>query len=185
MTELEVSAGLAAHLRRDFDRSFAAAPVESEGRFEDLLAIRVGSDPYAVRLREVAGLFVDRTTVPVPGPVAELVGVAGFRGTLVPVYDLRALLGHPSHEPCRWMLLTAAKPLRDGSTNAVALAFDHFERHLRLPASTIAGRNAKGRTRQGNDIVHAEGIARPLVDLPSLLEGIAQRAQEANLQQEP
>ena len=91
----------AAALRRLFDESFAAPAASMTQRLEDLLAIRVGTDPYALRLSEIAGLHVGVRIVPVPSPAAQLLGIVGIRGMMSPVYDLAALLRYPSGKAAR------------------------------------------------------------------------------------
>jgi purine-binding chemotaxis protein CheW len=87
----------AAAMRLAFDRSFAEPLRPATEAVENLLAIRIGTQAYALRLAEVAGLFADRKVTPVPGGDAALVGIAGFRGAIVPVYGLHTLLvAHPS-----------------------------------------------------------------------------------------
>jgi len=83
-------------LRRAFDRSFSEAPVTRATELDDLLDIRVGLDPYAIHLDQVTGVFADKPVTPLPGSFPELLGIAGFRGAIVPVYDLRTLLGYPN-----------------------------------------------------------------------------------------
>ncbi len=165
--DLGALAGRAAALRRAFDRSFAEAPSAGPTLMEDLLAIRVAGDPYAVRLAEISGLFADKRVTQLPGPLPELLGIAGFRGMIAPVYDLRALLGHPGGGAPRWLVLAAAMP--------VALAFDALDGHLRVPREAIVA-NADPGVR--SEVVSCE-VVRPIVDIPSLLETLARRAREA------
>ena len=80
-------------LRDAFDRSFAQAPSTEAAAVENLLAIRVGAHPYALRMAEVSGLFADKKVTRLPSPVSELSGIAGLRGAVLPVYDLAMLLG--------------------------------------------------------------------------------------------
>jgi purine-binding chemotaxis protein CheW len=161
----------AEELRRDFDRSFAAAPRGDAEVLVDLLAIRVAGDPYALRLSEVAGLFADRVVTPLPSPVSELRGLAGFRASLVPVYDLRPLLGYPGAETLRWMVTTAGGTL-------LALAFDGFDAHVRVPraALAVADTETRGPVRE---VARTPDGARPVVHLPSVLEAIRARARGA------
>jgi chemotaxis signal transduction protein len=162
-------------LRRAFDRSFAELPHEERVQVEDLLAIRVGGDPFALRLHDVSGLFADKVVTALPSNVSELVGVAGFRGSIIPVYDLRALLGYAVSEPSRWMLVVAAK---------VALAFDRFEGHLRVPRESIAVQPPSERARHVTEVVRGGGVARPIVHVPSVLEAIGARARRGNVEKE-
>ncbi len=160
----------AAELRRAFDLSFAEAPAERLQALDDLLAIRVGAAPYALRLSEVAGLAVDRRITPLPSAVPELLGLAGLRGAIVPVYDLAALLGSAAAAAPRWLAFAAGA--------GVALSFDAFERHLRLGREAVvpAG-EADARRGHVREVLRAEGGARPIVHLASIVESIRRRAE--------
>ncbi len=159
----------ALELRRAFDRSFAEAPrVDTEARC-DLLAIRVGGDAYALRLLEVAGLFVDRAVTPLPTQVPELLGIAGFRATLVPVYDLRALLGYAGGEAPRWMVSMVGEA-------TVCLAFDQFEAHVRVSQAALASDDSNAH-RHVREIARTTDGVRPVIHLPSILAAIRVRAQ--------
>ena len=99
--------GRLAGLRQDFDRSFTEPARRHDVEHAELLAVRAGGRPYALRLSQTAGLYPDRPVTPLPGPLSALLGVAGFGGTIVPVYDLAALLGHPLPERPRWLVLAS------------------------------------------------------------------------------
>jgi len=155
-------------LRREFDAAFARVAGRQDAPVEELLMIRVSGDPYALRLAECAGLFVDRRITPLPTAVPELLGLAGFRATLVPVYDLRTLLGYTRGETPRWMV--SAK----GGT-VVALGFDAFEAHERVDRASLVADDAPAQ-RHAPRLVRLPGGARPLLSVPSLLEAIEARA---------
>lgn len=155
----------AVELRQAFDRSFAE-PIRAEEReIVDFITLRLGGDPYAVRMAEIAGLFTNVKITPVPSPLAELRGVAGFRGTLTPVYDLAALLGYPPSS-ARWIVLANA--------GALGFAFGAFEGHFRIEPTAIAA--------QQNSAQHVHEIARqadaawPIIDIPSVVAAISARA---------
>jgi purine-binding chemotaxis protein CheW len=126
-------------LRAAFDASFADPPREEVAGHDDLLAIRAGGRRYALRLTQAAGLFPDRPVTRLPGPVSALLGVAGFRGAIVPVYGLAAVFGiggtaaavnnDEAGRP-RWLVLAAGTP-------SVALAFDELDGHLRVPSDVL------------------------------------------------
>ena len=179
-TEERYIARTAAELRREFDATFAARASTARGKLDDVLAIRVGGDPYALRLSEIAGLHTDRQLVAMPSPVAELLGVVAIRGLLAPAYDLAALLGYPPATGSRWLILVRVPHL-------VALAFASFEAHLRLPEASFAqhdngsdGRNTqhlRGSVRDG-------GILRPLIHVPGVLTTIEALARPGIASQE-
>jgi purine-binding chemotaxis protein CheW len=155
-----------AQLRASFDGSFAEPHREDVAGFDDLLAIRVGGNRYALRLTQAAGLFPDRPVTRLPGPLPSLLGVASFRGSIVPVYDLGAVFGHPPAAGARWLVLVAGEP-------PVALAFEDLDGHLRVPRELIveesAGHGPRGCLR---GIVPMDGGARPIVDVPAVRAAI-------------
>jgi chemotaxis signal transduction protein len=155
----------AAELRVAFDRAFAD-PVRLDTAFkEELLAIRVGGQAYAIRLSEIAGLFADKKVTPVPGGHAALRGIAGFRGAVLPVYDLQILLGHPGNGSPRWLVIAAAAP--------VALAFDAFERQLRVPRDAILPQPSRPEIRSyAHEFARTQEFSGPIIHLPSVLEAI-------------
>jgi chemotaxis signal transduction protein len=155
-----------AELRDAFDRSFAAPPRLDEGAAEDLLAIRIGSEPYAVRLVEIAGVHTDRKIMRVPGAPAALLGIAGFRGAIVPVYGTRDLLGNPGPAG-RWLMIAAAAP--------VAFSFALFEHHLRVPAEAVKPQEAGGERRFVRELVRTPSFVRPILHLAAIVEAVTPR----------
>jgi chemotaxis signal transduction protein len=154
----------AAALRRHFDEAFAAPAASMTERLEDFLAIRVGSDPYALRLSEIAGLHVGVKIVPVPSPVAQLLGIVGIRGMMVPIYDLAALLHHPPEANSRWFVLARAP-------QPVGFAFETFESHLQASQASMAA----GTALHMRGTVRTAGALRPIIHLASMLEMIRDR----------
>lgn len=156
-------------LREQFDSAFARAPQPPASASHSMLALRVGADPYAMRLDQVAGLYADRTILALPTAVPSLLGVTGFRGQVVPVHDLAVLLGHVRTAPPRWLVLVrGALPL--------ALAFDQFESHFSVdPAQLIEASQGAGPVPL-RDAVHAAQALRPIIPLASVCDGIARQA---------
>jgi chemotaxis signal transduction protein len=167
----------AVELRLAFDGAFAEAARQDATPMEDLLALRVGREPYALRLSEINGLFVDRKITRLPGGPAALLGFAGFRGAVAPAYDLQILLGRPAVQTLRWLVVASAAP--------VAFAFEAFEGHLRVPSSAITPRQAGEHShRLIRDFVSIGGVARPIAHLPSALKAIQQLLGGPNKQEE-
>lgn len=156
-----------AELRRAFDESFAAPRLQPGVDTIDLLVIRVGHDRYALRLTELCGLQVQRKVVPLPGLVAPAVGVAGFRGKIVPVYSLAGLLGYgvPRHEP--WLALAGHEEL------PIALAFAAFEGHHRPALHAIRPASQRDVRAHVGEAVTLEGGACRVISVPSVLQTIA------------
>ena len=153
----------AAQLRRDFDSSFANPPPAGGETGQDLLAIRVGTGKFAIRLSEIAGLYVDKKITPVPGAAAGMLGIAGFRGSILPVYDLQSLLDHSNGPALRWLVVAAAAP--------VAFSFEAFEEQLRVSPRAIKCERAQAKGGL-KEFVQSDGVLRPIIRLSSVLESL-------------
>jgi purine-binding chemotaxis protein CheW len=55
--------------------------------------VALGGETFAIDLRQVVEVFVPESISPVPGMSAALVGVTNLRGTIIPLADVRAVLG--------------------------------------------------------------------------------------------
>jgi chemotaxis signal transduction protein len=172
-------AGLAAKMRDEFDRAFSLPVDTRRVRNLQFLAVRIGGSPYALAVPEITGLQVDRTIVSFPAVLPELLGVAGIRGELVPVYSLAELLGYERMAgKMRWMALC-------GPGKMVGLAFDEFERHLDLSPQQIAtADSANLKTEHIRAVAHADDGARPVISIPSVMAEIARRCASATVSKE-
>jgi chemotaxis signal transduction protein len=171
MTDANSAMGAsAAVLRREFDLAFAQPPRTESARLENMLAVRVGGDPYAIRLAQIGGLYAGRRIVELPTGMPELLGMVGFRGQIAPVYDLAALLGYSTRRAPRWLVLVQSR-------ETVALAFDAFEAQLMIPPEHIVASTGNGGDTRPHvrGAVHADAIVRPLLHLPSVIEDIQRR----------
>jgi len=165
-------------LRLEFDRSFAA-PVRIETvPMADFLAVRIGAEACALRLSEITGLYADKQITQMPGGDATLLGIAGFRGTILPVYSLRGLLGRAAGvaETPRWLVVAAGAP--------VALGFEAFQGHLRIARDAILPQQSAERRGYARDYVRAQSLVRPIIDLPAVLAAIGLRTPESTSQEE-
>ena len=155
----------AVEMRRAFDRGFAEPTQLGQARTEDLLAIRIGAEACAIRLSEISGLFADKKITRVPGATAALRGIAGFRGTMLPVYDLPMLIGRGASPAPRWMVIGKAEP--------IALAFDGFERQLRVPPEAVMPQSARpGVQTCARNHLHTADFSGPIIDLASVFDVI-------------
>lgn len=156
----------AAELRLTFDLAFAAAPADSSEGTERFLAIEVGGDYYALRLMEISGLFADKEVVPLPSRSSNLLGIASFRGVVVPVYDLRILLGYAAGPKPRWLaLITPDTP--------VGLAFDQLGGYLDLAPEAITREVEQEYARQHIvETIRDGDMIRSVIGATSILEAI-------------
>jgi chemotaxis signal transduction protein len=117
-------------MRREFDAEFARSVTPKSSDLVDLLGVRFGGDPFAIRLREVEGVFEVRAITPAPSADPTFVGLVGLRAAVVPVFDLAALHGYPRSARCRWFVVA----------QQLGFGFETFDGHLRVPANAIAPR---------------------------------------------
>ena len=159
------TSGRAAEFRLAFDRAFAE-PIRTDIAVKaDLLAIRVGGQACAIRLSEITGLFADKKVTHVPGSAAALRGIAGFRGVILPVYDLTILLGYAASQAPRWLVVAKAAP--------IALAFETFECQLRVAREEILPQASRPDTQShAREFVRMPHFAGPILHLPSILDAI-------------
>jgi len=159
----------ATEMRQAFDRAFAEAPRGETAFFDDFLAIRLGADPHALALADIARLLPLKTMTRLPSGIRELLGIAGIAGAVVPVYDLRALLGYAAANPPRWMAIAATMP--------VALAFDGFDGQFRHPREV--GTESVELERSGQrKVLRTTGETRPIVPVASILATIKSLARD-------
>jgi purine-binding chemotaxis protein CheW len=117
-------------LRRDFDEAFTRPRGEVAAPGERLLSLALGEERFVMAVADLAGLVPAPRSVPLPGAPRALVGLAGLRGELVPIYDLAALLGLASGGPPTWLALyEPAQP--------IAFGFDTLLGHLVAPAENL------------------------------------------------
>jgi chemotaxis signal transduction protein len=156
--------GSADDLRRRFDASFAAPPPAPAGELAALLAIRVGGDPYALRIAEIGGLSEARKIVRVPGARAGVLGLAAHRGVVVPVFDLAAAIGYERGGGApRWLALSPG-------TAPVAFAFEEFEGYFELPLAQLRpAADPQIRSSHVREVLRDRGVVRGVVSLAALI----------------
>ncbi|MBI1947548.1 MAG: chemotaxis protein CheW [Deltaproteobacteria bacterium] len=164
----------AAALREAFDASFASPRVALTREVEDLLAIRVGGDGYALRLRDLVGVVARPTVAPVPTAAPGALGVAGVRGELVAVFSLSAFLGYGDEpDAATWLALCGGEP-------PIALCFPELEGFLRLPRAALHAEGPRPEARAFlTEVATTEAGARPVVALPRIVATIRDRGRRS------
>lgn len=111
----------------------APQPAPADAPSTDLLLLQVGDERYALvggAVREIARW---RAPTPVPGAPPALPGIISQRGAILPVVDLRALLGLPLSQPGRATRLVMAQ--HEGMD--LALLADAVLDLIRLPTAAL------------------------------------------------
>jgi purine-binding chemotaxis protein CheW len=155
-------------LRDAFDRAFSEAPGTGAPDAANVLALAAGAESYLVRMAEVSGLFADKNITRLPGSVPELLGIAGFRGTILPVYDLAMLLGVRRTGRPRWLITAGAAPL--------ALAFERFDGYVQAPGGDVLASGSNDVRQHVREVVRTADVQRPLISLASVVDQIRQLA---------
>jgi purine-binding chemotaxis protein CheW len=152
----------AEELREAFDHSFAVARMAAATDPIDLLAIDLGGDRHAVRLADITGAFVDRAITRVPSDAVTLVGIAGFRGAIVPVFDLALVLGYAAIAAPRWLLVA----------DQLALAVGGFAGRSRVAPSAFAVSDDSTPRTHVREVVQLGTTIMPVVDVASVIATI-------------
>lgn len=167
MSRLPRLARQAGALKKSFDGAFAEPLASSRTAGADLLAVRLGGESWAIPLSTIAGLYSDKKITPLPGTTPGLLGLAGFRGVLVPVYDLAARIGLAPTLAPRWLVLAAAR--------RIAFAFAELDGHLRTEADGIVPLGPQSGPSWTAGFVEIDGEKRPVLHLPAILDLIPKR----------
>jgi chemotaxis signal transduction protein len=175
----------AEELRRLFDQAFAAPPaLQGRAEGQGLILIQVAGVRHALRVSELVAIAKGRPVTPVPSRAPGLLGLTGFRGSVVPVYGLAALLrlgqrvgGTPAADEVPGWLAVA----RAGG-ELVALAFETLDRYAAISAEsfrTLGGGDRHGGGAAVRQAVTWEGETALVIELAALLsslrQGIAQQ----------
>lgn len=170
MTARQAASSRARALASAFDRSFAQPRPPAPPPLLDFLAVRIGGDPYAIALADIAQLVAAGRITRLPGAPAVCLGVAGLRASATPVYDLRALMGYRADAPFgSWLAVIAGAP--------AALAFDGIEERLRAPQAALAAADGDAGRSHIRGVLEADDLARPVIDMRSVLAAIGAVAQ--------
>lgn len=152
-----------AELRASFDAAFALAPPEASAASIGLLAIRVGKDGYAIRMTDLSDVQAARRVVPLPGGRSELIGLAGIRGRLVPVYSLAALLGQAETQAWTWLAIC-------GTEQPIGLTFDELEGYLQAsPADLYAAAESERSRGHVREVLRKDGTTTMVVSADSIV----------------
>ncbi|MGE0709808.1 MAG: chemotaxis protein CheW [Planctomycetota bacterium] len=166
-------------LRAAFDASFAAPRAAPPVGRVELLALRCGGEPFALRRAEVAAVERGLSVVPPPGGPPGLRGLAARRGRLLAVWDLAALVTRAERGPADgaepqgahgapWLLVSAREP-------GLAFACAAFEGlHAVEPSQLRACIPPSPSSREVWDEGH--GAPRPVLEGEALLDLVRRRA---------
>jgi chemotaxis signal transduction protein len=159
----------AGEMRQAFDHAFALRASVAAADVEDLLAIRVAGEAYAVRVRDIIEIATKCKVVPVPAAAHDLLGLAGIRGAIVPVFGLASILGH-AQEPVRWIISCS-------SHDPIALGFSELEGHLRVARSSIYANTTPPRPYL-TELARDDGEVRAMIAIPQLVATLRTRSKE-------
>jgi len=161
-----------AELRRAFDESFAAPLSSGREEADDLLCFRIRGDSYALRICEIAGIAPAGRVVPLPSRSSGLLGIAGHRGSLMPVYSLAELLGYgPGRETPRWMAFVHAR-------DPLALALGDLEGFQRVPRRDL---HVPGRepSKHVDQFARSGPVVRAILKVASIVTAVSEGAAPA------
>lgn len=116
--------------------------------------ITVGGELLAIDLRHVREVFEVESSTPVPGLPPSLTGVANLRGLVIPLIDLRSMLG----------LATTGSPPQFG------VVVKHGTHQLAVLIESVPEIRTVQRSQLLPAVINAEGKSRPMVSAVLKLE---------------
>jgi len=128
-----------------------------------LISFTLGGEVYALDSRFVLEVFRPMDVAPLPGAEPPLFGVTAWRGELLPVIDLRSLLGLPATAPSdRPMLfiLGRAQAVLGMSIDAPGEVLAIAEDAIRPPDGIAASEYVRGVAPAATLVLDAEKILR-------------------------
>lgn len=157
-------------LRRAFDETFAAPIVHQPDDLATLIAIRVAGQAFALHATEITTLAKRGRIVPVPSRVPELLGLAGIRGAVVPVYDLGLLLGlaERAREP-QWFVVIHHEA-------KLALAVNEIEGLVEIRKTDLFTDETSQSRGQVRQLARIGADTRAVVDVAAVVKTIRQHA---------
>ena len=160
----------AAELRLQFDNTFVAPPPGPAEGNESLITLRAAGEALAVKMLHITAVAKRRRIVPVPTRVPGLLGITVLRGTLLPVYDLAAILGLPAPAGERsWLMLT-------GPETTVGLIFDEFEGQIEIDRACLYESGSSGSRKHLRVTAKVNDTHRAVIDIPGIVEEIRKTA---------
>jgi purine-binding chemotaxis protein CheW len=127
---------------------------------------------FAVDVRNAREVVLFEEITAVPRAPRHLVGVANLRGTVMPIVDVRELLGLPESRPGRTLRTLV---VRDGAVQAAlvvdtVLGLEPFE--AVVPADSPTAPGMRGPRPLMTGWIQGAGEALPLLDVPKILAAL-------------
>jgi len=164
MTEnLATATSQALEFRRAFDQSFALEQEFQNQVRVNVLMMSIAGNPFAVRLSEISGVSKCPKIVPVPSHSPALIGLAGIRSELFPVYSTAELLGYPREEQVRWLLIA-------GKQSPIALALENLETCISVPIEAFVRSEQVREKARFQEVLTVGTVVRTLIQVSELVK---------------
>lgn len=115
-----------------FDSAFQREPEPPKPLEEGLLVVNAGGLRYGLRCSELHAIVRDKKITALPGSPSGILGLAGFRGQLVPVFSLASQLGQPPDDSPRWLAVVSSS---EGAK--IAFAFEALIRQVPIASQAL------------------------------------------------
>jgi len=132
---------------------------------KNLVGFLVGEVIYAVRIEMVREIVNPQEVVALPSAPRSVLGVADYRGVVVPVIDLRERFGLPSasSRKTKWIVLDVAPPTSIANAGPVSLVAGRYAALVVDAVTEVFGYGADGirpapPLGRGDDVRGIEGV---------------------------
>lgn len=154
-----------------------SAQIEGTGSWRVCLVV-VGGESFAIDLRQVREVFEIESITPVPGMPASLVGVANLRGTIIPLADLRQVLGASLSTTTRYVIVVRHE------AHQIGVLIDDVPEIRTIFTEDVLG-VSEDTTRSGHrflsGLIKVENHVSKMLEIPSLLASVEGAAMEGRM----
>lgn len=151
-----------ARMRLAFDRDFESVRASAVEETEPYVVVRVGGERVALRVAALSSIEVGARVMPVPLDLPVLMGLAGVRSVLVPVYRLATLIGVATSGETQQVIAVCRAP------SPVGLALDGLVGQVEAPRSARQPAGPAARKHVA-ELLQTEDGFQPIVDVSSVI----------------
>jgi hypothetical protein len=155
-------------MRGTFDAAFGLPRAARATDIEQAVIIEVGAHMVACRIGQITRFEADRKIVPLAGPTG-LVGIAGIRGRLIPVYNLAVVLGASATGATRWLALC-------GGHDMIGLGFERIDRFVHARGQDVCALPEAGPAAHMREQLRVGTASYNILDVASVLTAIKSRS---------
>ena len=150
-----------------FSTALPSVEVQQPEKSVRVCIITLAGELFAIDLRNVGEVFEVESITPVPGMPSAMTGVTNLRGVIVPMMDLRPMLGLGTEEPASQVAVVIRH-----QGQQIGILVDHIPEIRTVPMSefqTSPAGGTRARSPFVSSILRVDNRISGVVEVPALL----------------